>query len=383
MERTGQIDLPLHSGKAPRWLFERMVRLARCISEAMLIEFGREYFLRQLSDPFWFQSLGCILGFDWHSSGLTTTVCGALKEAFYDLPGCGVYICGGKGRVSRKTPYEIEEIAQKQAHDPKELIYASHITAKVDNNALQDGFTLYHHTFIFTQDYQWAVIQQGMSDSQGGCPTSPRLRRATLRSFSTGGWARRYHWHSGFISSFVNEPHSGIASEASFLTLNLVSKEGGDLRSTIAELAGRSIDKNLRDFNVLRDNQQSLPRRHKVLLRDINPKYLNKIFLKTYIRKPQDFEKLLSLEGVGAKTLRALALIGDLIYGKPISFRDPARFSFAHGGKDGYPYKIKCEDYDKTVTILERAIQKAKLERSERLKALHRLYSFYNLKEAS
>ncbi|UCC94559.1 MAG: DUF763 domain-containing protein, partial [Candidatus Omnitrophota bacterium] len=209
MRRTGHLDLPLHYGKAPRWLFERMVSLGRCIAEVIIIEQGQDYFIRRLSDPFWFQSLGCVLGFDWHSSGLTTTLCGALKEAFRDLGEYGVYFCGGKGSASRRTPQEIEEIGQKLSRDPKSLVYTSKIVAKVDNSALQDGFTLYHHTFIFTKAFQWAVIQQGMSD--------------------VGSCSRRYHWHSENLDSLVNEPHKGISTDKHFLTLNLIEKNRDDL----------------------------------------------------------------------------------------------------------------------------------------------------------
>ncbi|UCG35553.1 MAG: DUF763 domain-containing protein [Candidatus Omnitrophota bacterium] len=362
MRRAGQIDLPLHTGKAPRWLFERMVSLARCISEVIIIEFGRDYFLQLLSQPLWFQSFGCVLGFDWHSSGVTTTVCGALKEAFKELDDYGVFFCGGKGAASRKTPQEIEKNTQTLLKSPKDLVSASKIVAKVDNNALQDGFTLYHHTFVFSTDFKWIVIQQGMSeDSQG--------------------WARRYHWHCDDVASFVNEPHKGIVSDKHFLTLNLVAQESAGLRGIVTELASRKKDENLKDIGSLKEESHKLPARHRVLVRDVNPKYLDKIFLQTYEAKPQDFEKLLSMEGVGAKTLRALALISDLIYSKPVSFRDPARFSFAHGGKDGFPYKINLAHYDNTIETLTKAVQKAKIERTERLKALRRLHRFYNLKD--
>lgn len=356
MERTGFIDLPLHSGKCPRWLFEKMKILGRNICEIIIIEFGTNKLLKNLSDPFWFQCLGCVLGFDWHSSGLTTTVCGALKEAFKDLKEYGIYICGGKGKVSRKTPQEIQEIAEEISQDPSLLVYASKMTAKVDNNALQDGYTLYHHTFIFTKDFKWIVIQQGMAQNM---------------------YARRYHWYSENLNSFVEDPHQAIVSDKSFLTLNLVDKEKKNLRETIKELALRKPEKNIKDLMMLKNNQNQLPLRHQVLIEDINPKFLDKILLKTYQRQPKDFKELLSLENVGAKTLRALALISDLIYGESISFKDPARFSFAHGGKDRHPYKINLAHYQETINILDKAINKAKIERSDKIKALRRLYNFY------
>jgi hypothetical protein len=229
----------------------------------------------------------------------------------------------------------------------------------VDNNALQDGFTLYHHSFIFTEEHKWIVIQQGMSSDK------------------TAGWARRYHWHWQDLASFVDSPHKGIVSDNFFLTLNLVEKNREDLRYLVTELSQRHPEENIKDILSLKEESTRLPLRHRILIDDVNPNYLDKIFLKTYQRKPENFETLLSLEGVGAKTLRALALISDLVYGSPLSFRDPARFSFAHGGKDGYPYRIELTHYDTTIDILEKAVNKAKIERTERIKALRRLYRFY------
>lgn len=352
MKRTGQIDLPLHSGKAPKWLFEKMVTLAKYISEAIIIEYGKDYFLERLSNPEWFQCFGCTLGFDWHSSGLTTTVCGTLKESFKDLSEYGIYFCGGKAKSAINTPSQIEKISQKLSKDPQKLIYTSKIVAKVDNNALQDGFNLYHHTFIFTSDYKWVVIQQGMSKT---------------------GWARRYHWFSEKISSFVEDPHQGISSDKHYLTINFADKQTPDLRDCIVKLSWRKPNKNLKEFMLLK-NSSKLPKRHYILFQDINPRFLEKIFLKTHQEKVKNFEGLLSLEKVGAKTLRALGLISDLIYGNSLSFKDPARFSFAHGGKDGHPCKIKLKDYNQTIEIMKKVINKAKIERSDKSKALRRLY---------
>jgi hypothetical protein len=360
MQRIGHLDLPLHYGKMPKWLFEKMKVLAREISEIIIIEFGKDYLLERLADPHWFQSFGCVLGFDWHSSGLTTTVCGALKEAFRDLRDYGIYVCGGKGTTSRKTPQEIEEIGNRLGRNSKDLIYASKIVAKVDNNALQDGFNLYHHSFIFTNEFSWVVIQQGMSQ--------------------IGNWARRYHWYSKDVNSFVREPHKGIVSDTYFLTLNMVDNQKDKLRSLVSEISQRKPEKNLKELLSLKDGIEKLPQRHRIFLNDINPKYLGKIFLKTYQERPSDFESLLCLEGVGAKTIRALALICDLIYGESISFRDPARFSFAHGGKDGHPYKIRSKDYQNSIQILNRIISKAKIEHSDKIKVLRRLHKFYSLK---
>lgn len=335
-----------------------MKLLARSVSEIIIIEFGKDYFLKRLSNPFWFQAFGCVLGFDWHSSGLTTTVCGALKEAFRDLKDSGIYVCGGKGATSRKTPQEIESIAYNLAKAPQSLIYASKMVAKVDNNALQDTFILYHHTFIFTKQFNWIVIQQGMSD--------------------IGKWARRYHWSSENFNSFVEDPHEGIVSDKSFLTLNMVDKGKEKSRDLIGQLSQRKPEDNFNDLISLKKEIQSLPSRHRVLLEDINPKYLHKIFLKTYENKPENFERLLSLANVGGKTLRALALISDLIYGESLSFRDPARFSFAHGGKDGYPYHVNLTEYQRTVDILNKAVNKAKIGCTDKVRALKRLHTFYS-----
>ncbi|MCM8786614.1 MAG: DUF763 domain-containing protein [Candidatus Omnitrophica bacterium] len=362
MQKTGILELPLHTGKAPRWLFEKMVILARCIAQVIIIEFGRDCFLKRLADPLWFQAFGCVLGFDWHSSGLTTTTCAALKEAFYSLGEYKVFICGGKGRTSRKTPSQIGEIGQNLGKNLDNLVYISRLVAKVDNNALQDGFELYHHTFVFTDELKWTVIQQGMSSD-------------------SLGWARRYHWHSEKLQSFIKKPHTGISSDKFFLTLNLVDDNIQKAQNVITELSWRKKEENIKDFLLLYNNINKLPQRHRLLLSDINPKFLDKIFLKTYEKKPTNFENLLSLEGVGKKTLRALALISELIYGTNLSYFDPARYSFAHGGKDGYPYKINLARYQSTIDILKKAIQQAKIERSDRIKALRRLYRFYYLND--
>lgn len=357
------LDLPLHRGKCPAWLFERMRKLSLLIGEVIIIEKGTKFFLERLSDPFWFQAFGCVLGFDWHSSGLTTTVCGALKEASRDLASYGFYVCGGKGRVSRNTPSEIEELSQITGVKAQPLKYASRMSAKVDSSALQDGFTLYHHSFIFNKEGDWCVIQQGMREDRNCC------------------WARRYHWYGGDLTFFVRAPHKGIISEGSFLTLNMVDREKDNLRSLVTSLSQKKFQANLKDIELLKKEVPRLPYRHRVLLEDINPRRLERILLKTYERRPQDFESLLGIEGVGPKTVRALALIAELIYGESLSFKDPARFSFAHGGKDGYPYRINLREYQNTIEILRRCVEKAKIEFSEKRRALRRLFDFYKVEK--
>ena len=360
--RTGSAQLPLHGGRAPAWLFSRMVRLSREITAHIVQEYGRDEVLRRLSDPYWFQALGCVVGFDWHSSGVTTTVTGALKEGLRGTErDLGIYVGGGKGAVSRRTPGEILGYCEQLSIDARPLVYASRMSAKVDSAAVQDGYQLYHHAFFFTPGGGWCVVQQGMSDASG--------------------MARRYHWLAARLQSFVNEPHAAVCSEAEAPTLNLVAAESEATRASSAILArekpGVVLDA-LRGLPLL-----SMPRRHSVLIADVNPQHLDKILLKTYERAPENFETLLGMEGVGAKTLRALALASEVIYGTPASTRDPARFSFAVGGKDGFPYPVDLETYDKTIEVLRAAVNKANIDRSERVKALKRLVEYGKQKIAA
>ena len=352
MARTGFATLPLHGGKAPRYLFERMVPLSREIVIFVAREFGREEVLRRLSDPYWFQAFGCVLGFDWHSSGLTTTVCGALKEGLRDVgTELGIFVAGGKGATSRKTPAEITATCERLGRDPEPLVYASRISAKVDNSAVQDGYQLYHHSFVFTDKGQWCIVQQGMSDATS--------------------MARRYHWLSDNVRDYVNEPHAAICCDTVAPTLNLVAAQSADVRSASALLAGEKPEVTLDALGHLPSLE--MPRRHEVSTGDINPQYLAKVLLRTYERAPADFESLLSIEGVGAKTLRALALTSELIYGARASHDDPARFSFAHGGKDGTPYPVDRQTYDKTIDVMRQALNGARIDRNEKVHAFRRL----------
>jgi hypothetical protein len=352
--RTGIANLPLHYGKAPSWLFSRMKKLGREITIVIIKESGPEEVLKKLSDPFWFQAFGSVLGFDWHSSGLTTTVCGALKEGLKGTEkDLGIFVAGGKGKVSRKTPEEIQEFGAKHtiSKDADDLVYASRMSAKVDNTALQDGYQVYHHNFIFTKSGLWTVVQQGMNPDTG--------------------WARRYHWLSSSFNDFVCEPHAAICSDQKGKTLNMVAKESGEARKVSAQLSGEKPEGLLRQLKKLKT--LSLPSTHQVLLENMRLESLQRIFLKTYERKPPDFEKLLGMRGVGPKTIRALALISELVYGATPSFRDPVKFSFAHGGKDGHPYPVNRKRYDDSIRFLSEAVSQAKIGRSEKLKALKRL----------
>jgi len=355
--RTGVAYLPLHGGKAPRWLFDRMTKLSREISIAIVAEFGPEEMLRRLSDPFWFQGLGCVLGFDWHSSGVTTTVCGALKEGTKGLEDeLGLYITGGKGKTSRQTPAQITTYSEIISRDPAPLIYASRMSAKVDSCAVQDGYQLYHHTFLFTAKGDWAVIQQGMNE---------RNR-----------YARRYHWLGEDVKDFVCEPHAAICSQGFGNALNMVAAESEGARAVVAQVASKESPENLvKELNKLKS--LDLPSRHYLSLQDLHPDRLEKIFLHTYDRKPECFESLMGMQGVGPKTIRALSLISELVWGVAPSFHDPARYSFAHGGKDGIPYPVDRKTYDKSVDILARAVRKAKLGNREEMEALRRLHRVF------
>jgi hypothetical protein len=351
--RTGTADLPLHHGRAPKWLFAKMTKLAGAIVETIVIEQGSREFLRRVSDPFWFQAFGSALGFDWHSSGLTTTVCGAMKEGTKDISReLGLYFCGGKGGASRKTPLQIQKVTDDISLDGERLIHASKTSAKIDNSCVQDGYDLYHHLFIFTSDGDWSVVQQGMN---------PDNR-----------YARRYHWLSTELRSYVNEPHAAVCCDKNQDSLNMVAAESSASRESVTEIARENPDKTIKEA----EKMLKMPSRHPVLNLDISPKYFHKILLRTYERSPADFEELIGVTGVGPKTIRALALIGELLYGTRPSFRDPARYSFAHGGKDGFPYPVDRDTYNQSIAYLEWAIKRSKIGENDKLKTLRKLVYF-------
>jgi hypothetical protein len=351
--RTGIANLPLHYGRVPPWLFERMVKLAREVTIFIVTEFGPEEMLRRISDPCWFQAFGCVLGYDWHSSGVTTTLCGALKEGLKGLEReTGLFVAGGKGRTSRRTPAEIENFGSAISANPYHLIYASRMAAKVDNSALQDGYQLYHHTFLFTNNGCWAVVQQGMNE--------------------VNRYARRYHWLGEAVTDFVCEPHAAICSQGRGEVLNLVASESAPARTTITSIATEQPSEGILS-DMKRIKTLDLPRRHSLSFQDIHPDRLSKSLFLIYERQPKVFEELLSLQGVGPKTLRALSLISELVYGVPASFRDPARYSFAHGGKDGHPFPVDRQTYDKSIELLAQAVHKARIDYTEKREALSRL----------
>jgi hypothetical protein len=353
--RTGRADLPLHGGRAPRWLFERMTALARAMTLVMVEEHGVAGMLARISDPFWFQAFGCVLGFDWHSSGLTTTTCGALKEALRDISGeIGLVVAGGKGKTSRRTPHEIAAACERSGLDAAPLVRASRLSAKVDSAAVQDGYQVYQHTFLFADDGTWAVVQQGMNEATG--------------------MARRYHWLTP--PAFDEDPHAGVAGLPEQGVLNLVAGEARSNRGVAVELAREHPSKIATEIARLRASEPrhlSMPRRHAALLSDVDPTRIERVLLKSYEAQPADYTSLLGVPGVGAKGLRALALVAELTYGEPASVKDPVSFSYAHGGKDGTPYPVNREVYDSTVESLRNVLSGTKVERSEKRAALTRL----------
>ena len=351
--RTGQADLPLHGGRAPRWLFERMTGLAREVSLAVVAEEGAHGVMRRLADPVWFQAFGCVLGFDWHSSGVTTTVCGALKEGLRDLRGeTGLAVLGGKGRASRRTPVEIQDAGEAFGIDPEPFIRSSRLSAKVDSSAVQDGFQVYHHTFLLASDGSWSVVQQGMNERTGT--------------------ARRYHWHAP--ERFDADPHAAVAGPRGGPVLNLVAGEGEGNRRLSTTLAREGPGPVIREIDRMRTLE--MPHRHAVRLADLDPSRVERVLVHAYEAQPPDFESLLAVPGVGAKGLRALALVAELTYGEPASVRDPVSYAFAHGGKDGTPFPVDRSTYDATVESLRRAIGEAKAGRSDKVEALKRLAKF-------
>jgi hypothetical protein len=356
--RTGHADLPLHGGRAPRWLFDRMVLLSREISLAVVSEEGPDGLLLRLSDPIWFQALGCVLGFDWHSSGVTTTVCGALKEGLRGLfVDSGLIVTGGKGRASRRTPGEIRDACERVGLDPSALVTASRLSAKVDSSAVQDGFRVYHHTLLFTGQGKWAVVQQGMNEASGT--------------------ARRYHWLAP--ERFDFDPHAAVAGPRAPAgtgqgMLNLVAGEGEENRRVATALAREHPARVVKEIERMRS--LSMPHRHQVLMSDVHPDRLQRVLLPAYERQPEDFTALLSVPGVGAKGLRALALVAELAYGQPASVRDPVSYAFGHGGKDGTPFPVDRATYDATIGSLRAALAEARAGRSEKVQALKRLARF-------
>jgi hypothetical protein len=349
--RSGTADLPLHGGRVPPWLASRMATLGRIIVEAITREYGRTEVLRRLSSPFWFQSFGAVMGMDWHSSGITTSVIGALKRGLAPVAHeLGLHVCGGRGRHSRRTPEELTAVGERLGLDAAALVRASRLTAKVDSGAIQDGFELYLHGFIFADDGAWVVVQQGMNGE----------RRQ----------ARRYHWiwDQATAGSFVEEPHAAIEGVPRGQIVNLTDRRAGGARRDIVGLAGDGPVAALDALARLR-----LPAHHDVRAEDIDLRRLGKTLAAVADRGPEDFADLLLVPGVGARTLFALALVAEVVHGAPSRFADPARFSLAHGGKDGHPFPVPLRVYDQTIAVLKRAVDQARLGQGEKLAAIRRL----------
>jgi len=371
VQRTGVARLPLHYGKAPRWLVIRMQKLAKEIVTIIIDEYGTDDFLKRISDPFWFQALGCVLGYDWHSSGVTTVVTGVLKQAVVPEDH-GIAVCGGKGKVSRQTPLEIGNIGERfgfSSDKIQNLQYASKMSAKVDNTAIQDGYQLYHHAFFLAEDGKWAVIQQGM------CPQDRT--------------ARRYHWLSDNAKNFVVEPHDAIVGDVKRdIVLDMTAKESESCRKTSVNITKEKPKKIKRMIMSIRPAYQKslqewMPKTSDrtwkeypidvlSMPRNINWKALREV----YEFKPRNYEELLGFRGMGPATIRGLALIAELIYGEKPSWKDPVKYSFAYGGKDGVPRPVNRRAMDESIQILKQAIQEAKIGSNERMRSLQRLRRF-------
>jgi len=364
--RTGSADLPLHGGRVPHWLGARMARLGAVITEAIVHEYGRDEFMRRLAHPFWFQSFGAVMGMDWHSSGITTSVIGGLKRGLGQIEQeLGIHVCGGRGKHSRQTPHELVTIGERVGFDGEELAKASRLVAKVDSAAVQDGFDLYLHGFIVTDDAKWVVVQQGMNGD----------RRQ----------ARRYHWLSEGVGDFVNEPHAAIEGVSHGEIINLTDRRAANSRDAQLDLlkshgpdgitkeAGTLIGKSKKASTQPILPHLIMPAHHDVRSSDVVMRRLRGSLAAAASCGPRDFPELLLVPGVGARTVRALALVAEVVYGAPCRFSDPARFSLAHGGKDRHPFPVPLHVYDETIRTLKTAVQSARLGREEELGALKRL----------
>jgi len=349
MKRSGTADLPLHGGRVPPWLANRMTELGTAIAEQVILNYGQSEFLTRLSDPFWFQAYGAVIGMDWHSSGITTSVLGALKRGvnprFSEL---GLMFCGGRGRHSVRTPDELRAFSLKTGLDGDALARTSRLTARVDNNAVADGFQLYLHSFVITKSGEWAVVQQGMK------PESHL--------------ARRYHWHSATVRNFVSAPHTAIVGEPVGEILNLVDARAERAQDALLTIAREPV------ANALNDARKMvMPMHHDVRAEDIDLKRLGAVLAVAHEQELRDFASLLLVEGLGPRTLQSLALIAEIVHGAPCRFSDPARFAFAHGGKDGHPFPVPLKTYDESLAVLRRSMDAARLGHTEKLQGFRRL----------
>jgi uncharacterized protein len=352
MKRSGVADLPLHGGRVPTWLAERMTKLGTAITETVIHDYGTSAFLSRLSDPFWFQALGAVMGMDWHSSGITTSVMGALKRGLAPKADeVGLYVCGGRGRFSRNTPYELRGLAERHGFDGDALVRTSRLTARIDNNAIADGFQIYLHSFVVTSNGEWAVVQQGLNDRSG--------------------MARRYHWHSASVKDFVAEPHTAIVGDNQGTIMNLVDK-----KAKAAQTALLSIAREHPDRTLIAARHLKLPKYHEVRSENVDLKRLGAVLAVAYERDLRNFAELLLLEKLGPRTLQSLALVAEVVHGTPSRFSDPARFSFAHGGKDGHPFPVPLKTYDESLNFLRTSLDRAKVEDKQKIEGFRRLDRF-------
>lgn len=359
MKRSGVADLPLHNGRVPEWLASRMTALGTAISEAVLYHYGASALLARLSDPFWFQALGAVMGMDWHSSGITTSVMGALKRGLNRRASeLGIYVCGGRGRHSRNTPGELRAIADRCGFDGEALAQTSRLTARIDNNAVADGFHIYLHSFVVSTTGEWAVVQQGMN-------ASARL-------------ARRYHWHSAAIRDFTCAPHTAIVGEPQGVIRNLVDERARPAQDAMLAATREDPSRTLADAARLR-----MPSRHDVRAGDIDLARLGAVLAVAHDRELKTFADLLLVDKLGPRTLQSLALVAEVVHGTPTRFTDPARFSFAHGGKDGHPFPVPLDTYDQSIGVLRRSLDAAKIGRTEKLDGMKRLDTFVRVIEST
>ena len=357
MKRSGVADLSLHSGRVPQWLAERMTKLGTAVAEIVIHDYGPSSFLSRLSDPFWFQALGAVMGMDWHSSGITTAVMGALKRGLASRGDeLGIYVCGGRGKFSRNTPQELRSIAERRGFDGDALVRTSRLTARIDNNAIGDGFQIYLHSFIVASNGEWAVVQQGLND------------RSSM--------ARRYHWHSASVRDFVTEPHNAIVGEHQGTIMNLVDVQAKPAQTALLDIAQEKPEKTLQAARHLR-----MPSHHDMRSQNIDLKRLGAVLAVAYERELHGFAELLLLEKLGPRTLQALALIAEVVHGTPSRFADPARFSFAHGGKDRHPFPVPLKTYDESLNLLRTSLDQAKLGDKEKLDGFRRLERFARVVE--
>lgn len=349
MKRSGTADLPLHRGRVPQWLATRMAQLGREIIIAIIEEYSPDEVLTRLSDPFWFQALGCVMGMDWHSSGITTSVMGALKKAINPLSAeLGLFVCGGRGKHSRSTPQELELISNQCGLNGTELIRASKLSAKVDNSCVQDGFSIYLHNFIVSKTGQWTVIQQGMNQNTA--------------------MARRYHWHSPLVRSFVADPHTAVIGTNQGIITNLCDQRSAPAQKSIVAFLKEPLTLQLKELRHL-----TLDHPHEITAKQVNSKRLGAVLALAHEKQFNHFVEAIMLDGVGPRTLQALALIGEVIYGTPSRFDDPARFSFAHGGKDGIPFPVPLQVYDESISFLKKAVNRAKIDSTYKYNGLQKL----------